>query len=58
MKEKYEYIKSKFDIIESLGFIKCNYHDKGGPGRMLEKLFGKGTFPMANKFIDNLLKMN
>ena len=26
--------------------------------RMLEKLFGKGTFPMANKFIDNLLKMN
>ena len=38
MKEKYEYIKSKFDTIESLGFIKCNYHDKEEPGRMLEKL--------------------
>ena len=26
--------------------------------RMLEKLYGKGTFPMANKFVENLLKMN
>lgn len=49
MKEKYEYIKSKFDIIESLGFIKCNYHDKGGPGRMLEKL-------LVNKKPDNSKK--
>lgn len=49
MKEKYEYIKSKFDTIESLGFIKCNYHDKGGPGRMLEKL-------LVNKKPDNSKK--
>lgn len=49
MKEKYEYIKSKFDMIESLGFIKCNYHDKGGPGRMLEKL-------LVNKKPDNSKK--
>lgn len=38
MLEEFVYLKERFNIIKSMGYIKCNYTDFGGPGRMLEKL--------------------
>lgn len=38
MLEKINYLKTQFENVKALGYIKCEYKDLGGPGRMLEKL--------------------
>lgn len=49
MLEKYNFLKERFNNVKALGYIICEYHDLGGPGRMLEKL-------LINKRPDNSRK--
>ena len=47
-------ILKKFESL-NITFLKDELKELNG---MLDKLYGKGSFPMAHDFIDNLIKMN